>query len=128
MAGTAPAGTAMPVGTPSGPAMINVASNAKLGNILVDGKGMTVYTYDKDTAGTSTCTGPCAAIWPPVLTNGAPTGGTGVTASNLGTITLPDGSTQVTYNSKPLYYYSKDMAAGDANGNGIGGVWHVVAP
>jgi len=118
----------MPMNTPTGPTTINVSANATLGNILVDGKGMTVYTYDKDTAGTSTCTGACAAIWPAVLTNGAPTGGTGVDSSKLGTISLPDGSSQVTYNSKPLYYYSKDMAAGDVNGNGVGGVWHVVAP
>ncbi len=127
-AGTSPAGTAMPAGTPSGPVTINLAANATKGNILVDGKGMTLYTYDKDTAGTSTCTGPCAAIWPPVLTNGAPTGGTGVDSSKLGTISLPDGSTMVTYNNKPLYYYSKDRAAGDTNGDGVGGVWHVVTP
>lgn len=85
--------TAAPVATPTAPAVVNVGQNATLGSFLVDSNGMTLYLFTKDTQGTSTtaavsaCSGGCAAIWPPLLTNGAPTAGTGVTASMLGTIT-----------------------------------------
>lgn len=97
------------------------------GSYLVDAKGMTLYLYTKDSAGTSVCTGGCANNWPPLTVSGQPSAGTGVTASLLGTITRADGSTQVTYNGHPLYYYKSDSAAGDENGQGVGGVWYVVS-
>jgi predicted lipoprotein with Yx(FWY)xxD motif len=89
---------------------------------------MTLYLYTQDTANTSTCTGSCAASWPPFLTNGAPVAGTGVTASMLGTITRADGTTQVTYNGFPLYYSNQDTAAGATNGEGVGSNWYVMTP
>jgi predicted lipoprotein with Yx(FWY)xxD motif len=113
---------------PSGPAAVNVGQNADLGSFLVDSKGLTLYIYTNDTANTSTCSGTCATNWPPLLTNGAPSAGAGVTVSMLGTITRADGSVQVTYNSLPLYYFAGDKAAGDAKGQGVKSVWYVIDP
>ena len=124
---TAPA-TSAPVSTPTGPANLTVGQNATLGSFLTDSNGMTLYLYTQDTANTSTCTGSCAASWPPFLTNGAPVAGTGVTASMLGTITRADGTTQVTYNGFPLYYSNQDTAAGATNGEGVGSNWYVMTP
>ena len=124
---TAPA-TVAPVSTPTGPANLAVGQNATLGSFLTDSNGMTLYLYTQDTANTSNCTGNCAVTWPPFLTNGTPVAGTGVTASMLGTITRADGSTQVTYNGWPLYYYNQDTAAGATNGEGVGSTWYVMTP
>jgi predicted lipoprotein with Yx(FWY)xxD motif len=110
---------------------IAVASNAKLGSILVDEKGMTVYLFVADTGKESTCYTSCAAIWPPVLTDGAPQAGTGADASLLGTTTRTDGKVEVTYAGHPLYYFIQDKAAGDAKGqaiNGFGALWWVMSP
>jgi predicted lipoprotein with Yx(FWY)xxD motif len=124
-----PAATAVPpVATPITPAVVNVGQNAALGSFLVDSADMTLYVFAKDTANTSTCTATCATNWPPLLTNGAPIGGMGVTASMLGTITRADGSTQVTYNSMPLYYFAGDKAAGDTKGEGVKNLWAVIDP
>jgi predicted lipoprotein with Yx(FWY)xxD motif len=112
-------------------ATIAVATNAKLGQILVDGKGMTVYLWVADTATTSTCYTSCATFWPPVLTTGAPQAGAGAQASLLGTTTRTDGMVQVTYAGHPLYYFQKDKQAGDATGqgsNGFGALWWVLSP
>ncbi len=123
-----PTATTAAAMNPSGPAMVNVGQNATLGSFLVDSNGMTLYIFANDKAGQSNCNGTCANNWPPLLTNGAPTAGTGVTASMLGTITRADGTTQVTYNGMPLYYFAADKAPGDTNGEGKGGVWYVMTP
>ena len=110
---------------------IAVATNAKLGQILVDDKGMSLYLFVADTGTASTCYTTCATIWPPVLTTGAPQAGTGVQASLLGTTTRTDGKVEVTYAGHPLYYFVQDKAAGDAKGqaiNGFGGLWWVLSP
>jgi predicted lipoprotein with Yx(FWY)xxD motif len=93
----------------------------------VDANGMTLYLFTKDSAGTSNCSGGCASNWPPLTVTGQPVAGTGVNASLLGTTARADGSTQVTYNGHPLYYYKADHAPGDENGQGVGGVWYVVS-
>jgi len=113
---------------PSGPAAVNVGQNATLGSFLVDSKGMTLYIYTKDTPNTSTCYGGCASYWPALLTAGAPLADTGVTASMLGTTARTDGTSQVTYNGWPLYYYVSDKAAGDTTGQGTKNVWYVIDP
>jgi predicted lipoprotein with Yx(FWY)xxD motif len=112
----------------TGPATINVSQNATLGSFLVDSKGMTLYLYTTDTPNTSNCYGPCATAWPPLLTNGAPIAGSGVTGSLLGTTTRTDGTTQVTYNGWPLYYFQTDKVAGDTSGENVQGVWFVITP
>lgn len=124
-----PTATSAPViPVTGGGAVINVGQNAALGSFLVDSKGMTLYIFTKDSANTSVCNGGCATAWPPLLTSGAPSAGTGVTASMLGTTTRADGTTQVTYNSMPLYYWAKDKAAGDTTGQGVQNVWYVIDP
>lgn len=107
------------------------AATGSVGSYLTGANGMTLYTYKPDTSspGKSTCNGTCAATWPPfeIAAGSTPTAGSGVTGA-IATITRDDGSTQVTYKGAPLYYYRGDSAAGDTNGQGIQGVWFVVAP
>jgi predicted lipoprotein with Yx(FWY)xxD motif len=116
------------VNTPTSPASLALGQNSSIGSYLTDAAGKTLYLYTNDTPGTSTCYSTCATTWMPLLTNGTPVAGSGVDANMLGTITRTDGSTQVTYNSWPLYYYSGDSAAGQTNGEGSGSVWYVVSP
>jgi predicted lipoprotein with Yx(FWY)xxD motif len=123
---TAPAATDTPAASSSDGATVSLGQNDKLGSFLVDDKGMSLYLFTKDTPNTSVCYDKCATAWPPLLTTGAPVGGTGVDASKLGTTQRTDGTTQVTYNGWPLYYYVKDKAAGDVTGQDVGGVWYVV--
>ena len=89
--------------------------------------GYSLYTFDNDAAGVSNCIDACASTWPPLPTNVEPTGGEGVTGT-LGTIDRPDGLMQVTYNDQPLYFNSADTNPGDANGDGVGGIWHIATP
>jgi predicted lipoprotein with Yx(FWY)xxD motif len=124
----APAATepaAVPV---TGGAAVDLGKNDALGSFLVDDKGMTLYLFTKDTPNTSNCYDKCATAWPPLLTTGNPVSGDGVDKSMLGTTTRKDGSTQVTYNSWPLYYYEKDKAPGDVVGQDVGSVWFVISP
>jgi predicted lipoprotein with Yx(FWY)xxD motif len=123
--------TSTSAGASSGAATIDVAKNPQLGPILTDSKGNTVYVFAKDTGTTSTCSGSCAGLWPPVTTSGTPKAGNGVVASKLGTTKRSDGSTQVTYAGHPLYTYTADASPGDTTGNGIstfGAVWNAVQP
>lgn len=94
--------------------------NITLGKtILVNSAGLTLYTFANDTSGTSSCTGSCATVWPPLpLGNGTPTGGAGVTGT-LATITRSDGTKQVTYNGKPLYTFQGDSGTGAISGDGV---------
>jgi len=127
-----PSPAASPASSPAAAAAtIKVAADAKLGQILVNGEGMTVYLFVADTSTASTCYTSCAAIWPPVLTTGAPVAGTGAKASLLGTTTRTDGKVEVTYAGHPLYYFIQDKKPGDTTGqgvNGFGALWWVLAP
>ena len=98
--------------------------------ILVDGKGMTLYLYTKDTPGVSNCSAGCLAKWPPLTAEslGNITVGTGVDKTKLGLADLADGKKIVTYNKMPLYYWVNDSKPGDTTGQNVGGVWYVVAP
>lgn len=100
-----------------------------LGDIVVDGNGMTAYFYDKDTAGsgTSACAGGCLAAWPPIETTSATPVVDGVTGT-VGTIKDAAGNLQVTINGLPIYTYAEDTAAGQTNGQGSGGIWWVISP
>jgi predicted lipoprotein with Yx(FWY)xxD motif len=128
--GTTPSGTTPSGTTPSGVATVATASNS-LGTILVDGGGRTLYLFEKDQPNRSACSGACVAAWPVDPTSGTPKAGSGVQASLLGTITRADGSTQVTYNRHPLYYFARDSGPGQQGGQGIdafGAKWFVVTP
>ena len=122
---SAPASTSAPAA--AAPAL-KVADSAA-GRIVVDGKGMSVYYYTKDVkdSGTSTCTGGCLDAWPPALSTADTPTVDGVTGT-VGTIATPDGKRQLTVNGMPVYYYAKDLAAGDILGQGVGSVWYLVAP
>jgi len=100
------------------------------GQALTGADGKTLYTFGKDTPGTSACTGACATNWPPLVLTGSQTAtaGSGVQASLIGTITRPDGTKQVTYADHPLYYYAADTAAGQSNGQGKLGLWFIASP
>jgi predicted lipoprotein with Yx(FWY)xxD motif len=111
----------------SGAAQVKVGEDPTLGKFLVDEKGMTLYMFTKDSPNQSVCEGNCLATWPPLISSGEATAGPGVTAT-LGTIQRSDGSTQVTANGMPLYYYKPDTKPGDVSGQGVGEVWYVVAP
>jgi predicted lipoprotein with Yx(FWY)xxD motif len=121
--------TSSPTGQ-SGVATV-AATSSKLGTILVDGSGRTLYLFEKDQPDQSACAGACAAAWPVDQTSGTPKAGSGVKAALLGSITRGDGSTQVTYNQHPLYYYAGDSGAGQQTGqavNAFGAAWYVVTP
>jgi predicted lipoprotein with Yx(FWY)xxD motif len=101
-------------------------ANTGLGEVLVDAKGRTLYVFTKDKGDQSVCSGKCAAAWPALTVTGAATPGTGVQASLLSTAKQANGSTQVTYGGKPLYYFAGDKAPGDTKGQGLNDVWWVV--
>lgn len=93
------------------------------GKAFVDGKGMTLYIFDRDTAGKSNCNGVCATNWPP-FTASPDAKGTGPWT----VITRSDGGKQWAYNGKPVYNFSKDAKPGDAAGDGVNNVWHIATP
>ncbi len=99
------------------------------GPSLVGPDGMTLYIFTQDTDGTSTCTGDCAAAWPPLTVEAGAEieGGDGVTGE-LAIIERDDGTSQVTYDGMPLYFYADDAEPGDATGEGVGGVWFIASP
>jgi predicted lipoprotein with Yx(FWY)xxD motif len=113
----------------AGAASVGLASS-KLGKILVDGRGRTLYLWEADTGTTSTCAGACASAWPPLTTDGRAVAGAGVSASKLGITKRPDGTTEVTYNGHPLYTFSGDSAPGQTAGqgsDGFGAEWYVLS-
>jgi predicted lipoprotein with Yx(FWY)xxD motif len=110
--------------TTSGAGATLQTASTSLGTIVVNADGKTLYAFANDQGTTSACTGGCATIWPPLMDAGTPTAGAGIDASKLSK--APSG--QVVYNGHLLYTYSADTAAGDTKGQGVGGVWHVVAP
>jgi predicted lipoprotein with Yx(FWY)xxD motif len=118
-----PAASPAPVGggaAAGGGVTVGSASSADFGTVLTGPNGMTLYTHAGDSATSSTCTGACAAAWPPLATTGQPKASSGVTGQ-LGTLARADGSIQVTYGGLPLYYWEGDTKAGDVTGNGIEG-------
>jgi predicted lipoprotein with Yx(FWY)xxD motif len=107
---------------------LSVAASG-LGDIIVDGQGMTAYVFDKDVpgSGTSACVGDCLTSWPPVVTNSESPTVDGVTGE-IGTIPWLDGSFQVTVNGWPLYTFAGDASTGETNGQGKNSVWWAVSP
>lgn len=105
-------------------------ASSKLGRILVDAKGQTLYLFEADKGAASKCSGACASAWPPLITTGQPIAGSGVSASKLGTTKRGDGTTEVTYNGHPLYTFAGDRAPGQTAGQGsdaFGAEWYVLS-
>jgi predicted lipoprotein with Yx(FWY)xxD motif len=124
------AAIALAGGTQTGGAKVAVAKTA-LGRILVDSKGITLYDFAKDKGTASTCYGACAALWPPLTTKGKPVAGRGVRSSLLGTTKRKDGTLEVTYKGRPLYYFVTDRKPGQTTGQGVdqfGAPWWVLSP
>jgi predicted lipoprotein with Yx(FWY)xxD motif len=113
---------------------VHAATVGSAGTVLVDGQGMTLYLFEPDKQGPSTCSSSCAASWPPlVLPAGvaAPVAGSGIHGGLLGVQRRSDGSVQVTYDRWPLYRWIGDTRPGIATGQGLdnfGGLWYVVSP
>ena len=99
-----------------------VADTSK-GKALVDAKGMTLYVFDRDTAGKSACNGQCAQNWPPLMAaaNASASGDWSV-------VTRDDGSKQWAYKGKPLYLWVKDTKPGEVTGDGVNNVWRIATP
>jgi len=113
----------------SGKGSVALAST-KLGKVLVDGNGRTLYLFEADKGTMSNCDGACASAWPPLTTSGKPTAGAGVVASKLGTAKRADGTTGVTYAGHPLYTYAGDGAPGQTAGEGLtdyGAPWYALS-
>jgi predicted lipoprotein with Yx(FWY)xxD motif len=125
------AATAATAKNPGGAQATVGVANSGLGSILVNSAGRTLYLFKADSSTSSACTGACASAWPPLLTTGTPTAGTGLTASKLGTITRSGGNRQVTYNGHPLYLFIKDTKPGQTTGQGVtafGAAWFALTP
>jgi predicted lipoprotein with Yx(FWY)xxD motif len=107
------------------PAALAQAPTKAEGGVLTNAAGMTLYTFDKDAAGSgkSTCNGPCAANWPPLMAMGdaKPSG-------DYSIVTRDDGAKQWAYKGRPLYLWAKDAKPGDKTGDGFNSVWHVAKP
>lgn len=103
-------------------APVKVAETDK-GKVLVDAKGMTLYTFGKDTSGKSVCTGPCAANWPPLAVSA-----NAKADHDYSVVTRDDGTKQWAYKGMPLYSWVKDTKPGDITGDGVNQVWHVAKP
>ena len=106
-------------------------AKSRLGRILVDSRGITLYDFVADKHGRSSCYGACATYWPPLLTKGKPHAGTGVHASLLGTTKRKDGKLELVYNHHPLYYFVGDRKPGQTTGQGLnqfGAPWWALSP
>jgi predicted lipoprotein with Yx(FWY)xxD motif len=113
------------------PAVVKVMNTSKLGKVIVDAEGMTMYDFHKDKGNTSSCYGACAEAWPPLLTKGMPTATGGAEASLIGVTKRKDGTEQVTYDGHPLYGFIEDQKPGETNGNdvsGFGAQWYALLP
>lgn len=113
---------------------LRTASVGGVGTVVVDGQGYTLYLFEPDNHSAPTCTGSCAAAWPPLLLPSgvaAPRARSGTEPALLGTVHRPDGGTQVTYGGWPLYLWVGDSRPGIATGEGLnnfGGLWYALTP
>lgn len=115
----------------SSPAAQPVAATAEVGafgEVLVGAGGNTLYAFTKDVDGVSTCFDACAAAWPAVIVTDGFVPPPGVDPALVSTVDRPDGTQQLKVGKWPLYFYAGDGAPGEANGQGVGGVWFVQAP
>jgi predicted lipoprotein with Yx(FWY)xxD motif len=103
-------------------AVVASAKKAKVGSVIVDAQGRTLYRFTAEAQGVPVCTGECVGTWPPALASSA----TGL-PEHVATVKRPDGGKlQLTYDGHPLYRYAGDQTKADANGEGVGGQWYVV--
>ena len=123
-------GSPSPAASAARAARVQVRSGP-LGRYLVDGRGRSLYLFEKDRGGRSACYGSCASVWPPLMATGHVARGAGVSAAKLGTVARRGGGREVTYAGHPLYFYAGDSRAGQLKGEGLnqfGAPWDIVAP
>jgi predicted lipoprotein with Yx(FWY)xxD motif len=106
---------------------VKVAKKDGVGSYLTDIKGMTLYTFKKDTPGKSACEGPCVDNWP-LFYRETVGPKDGLDIKDFGTITRADGKKQTTYKGMPLYYFIKDAKPGDTMGQGLKDAWYPAKP
>jgi predicted lipoprotein with Yx(FWY)xxD motif len=124
-------GSAFAASAPAARVVTVATAPSGLGRIVVDGRGRTLYLFEKDRRGSSACSGLCATYWPPLLANRKWLAIKGVKQSLLASIRRADGSRQVTYAGHPLYLFSGDTKRGQTNGEGLtdfGAGWYAVSP
>jgi predicted lipoprotein with Yx(FWY)xxD motif len=109
------------------PLTLKATQNGALGPILTDGQGRTLYLFTNDRDNLSVCYEACATNWPPLLVGNVQVQLEGISGT-LGSVTRLDGNQQVTYDGKPLYYFIRDAAPGQTNGQGVRNVWYVITP
>ncbi|MFD8083670.1 hypothetical protein ACFV4F_18440 [Kitasatospora sp. NPDC059722] len=134
---SAPAAPSTPApGTPApsqppaaGGTTLQTATDPKLGTIITDGSGFTLYRFDKDESSPpdSYCNTGCSSLWPPEQSTGNVTV-KGIDSKLVGSFTRDDGTKQVTVNGWPVYRYAPDTKPGDTMGQGFGGIWHALTP
>src|SRR3954467_15240671 len=116
----AAAGAGVTVATHSGP----------YGTYLADSSGRSLYMFEPDKNGSSTCYGACAKYWPPLTSTSAAQSGNGIQQAKLSTTKRTNGATQITYAGHPLYYFAQDKSPGDTKGEGLnlsGGEWYLLS-
>jgi predicted lipoprotein with Yx(FWY)xxD motif len=128
---SSPASASPASGSPATTGTVTIkTASTKIGTVLVDSKGFTVYWFAKDTPTMSNCTGTCTSYWPPVI--GTPKAAAGTSLPHgFGTITRSNGQKQATYDGHPLYTYVSDTSPGATGGNGLnlsGGLWWAMTP
>jgi predicted lipoprotein with Yx(FWY)xxD motif len=108
----------------AGSTVLASADKAKVGKVIVDAQGRTLYRFTAEAQGVPVCTGACVGTWPPAIVSAA----SGL-PKHVATVKRPDGGKlQLTYDGHPLYRYAGDQSTADANGEGVGGQWFVVKP
>jgi predicted lipoprotein with Yx(FWY)xxD motif len=129
---TSPASSSSATGPASSASSVTVKTQTgPLGSYLADGSGRALYLFASDTRSTSSCSGACAAAWPPLTAKGSVSAIDGASTGDIATISRPDGTKQVTYAGHPLYYFAGDSGAGQTNGQGVdgfGALWWLLAP
>jgi len=123
-------GNSTTTGAAGGNAALRVAQT-DVGKVLVDAQGRTLYLFEKDAGGMSSCFGECANDWPPARATRNPTVGGGLTAAKAAATARSDGKPELTYNGHPLYRFEGDHKPGDTTGQNVdafGGEWYAVSP
>jgi predicted lipoprotein with Yx(FWY)xxD motif len=121
--GSSSGGSGTTSGASAAKAIVASADKAKVGRVIVDAQGRTLYRFTAEAQGRPVCTGACVSTWPPATVTSA----SGLPA-HVATVRRDDGKLQLTYDGHPLYRYAGDSSTADANGQGVGGQWFVVKP
>ncbi len=128
-AATSPRVPAVAPGKAKSTVLVTTATVASLGSVVVSAQHFTLYVFGADKPGAIACVSACASEWPPLLVpHGQKTVHGAKGLKGFGTEKRPDGKLQVTFHGMPLYRFSGDTHPGDANGEGVAGLWYALHP